>query len=118
MENPYVGQRGEGMAPPALEWHYAYELAFQQISEIFWELERLQSRLRRANNRGVWDDGDLGDYAETIATLLSFMPHTRDDIRKQAKEDFIAARASGEYRSLIEGHRPGDDEGQAPPQGE
>jgi hypothetical protein len=65
------------MAPSDLGWHYRYSVWLYSTMD---ELAKLQE------DPAFEDAEDLGDYVETIHTLLTFAPRTRDDIDRAARE--------------------------------
>lgn len=78
MENPFKGQREEGMAPPDLGWHFQYEVFLAQSQQAIRELE---------SDPAFKDAEDLGDWLEALGTLLSFAPRSRQDIQQKAREE-------------------------------
>jgi len=80
------GEHDPHMAPPDLGWHRRYVEVSHKASDMFQEL---------------WDDPrregaeDLGDWVETIMTLLTFRPRTRDDIEREVQEG-LYPREGGE----------------------
>lgn len=79
----YEGQTDPEMAPSDLSWHAEYERWLQGTQK---QLDSLQK------HPSFSDAEDLGDYVETISTLLSFAPRTRDDIRIAVKEELDGLR--------------------------
>jgi hypothetical protein len=59
------------MAPSDLSWHEQYERVFMRFQN---ELDALQA------HPAFKDAEDLGDYVESITTLHTFRPRSRDDI--------------------------------------
>lgn len=74
----YEGQTDSEMAPNDLGWHYRYS---KWLYETMEELSKLQK------DPAFEAAEDLGDYVDTIHTLLTFAPRTRDDIDKAAREE-------------------------------
>jgi hypothetical protein len=66
------------LAPPNVAWHEAYERWLHSTMKAAEELKTLE---------GYDKAEDLGDYVDTIDTLLSFAPHSRDDIHSRIMEE-------------------------------
>jgi len=79
------------LAPSDPSWHKAYAEAFLRFSR---ELDDLQF------HEAFKDAEDLGDYVETIGHLLSFRPHTRQDIERDAYEAVYGKEAADALRAL------------------
>lgn len=75
------------MAPSDLSWHEDYERAFARFDQ---DLHKLQE------HPAFSDAEDLGDYVETMDTLLSFRPRTRDDIVRKVNREFYPEIFDGE----------------------
>ena len=66
------------MAPSDLLWHEQYERVFMKFQR---DLEELQT------HPSFKDAEDLGDYVESITTLHTFRPRTRDDIVRKVRKE-------------------------------
>ena len=73
-----MSEKDESMAPPHLAWHHKY---VRNSMEIIRLLDDLQ------NDPNMEHAEDLGDWVETIATLMSFRPTTRDDIEIEVRRE-------------------------------
>lgn len=70
------------LAPPDPTWHRQYAKTF---ALIYKHLEALRS------HPGMQDAEDLGDYIDTIVSLLSFRPHTVREVEEDAYKDVFGA---------------------------
>lgn len=66
------------LAPPNIAWHEAYERWLYGMMKGAEDLTKLE---------GFDKAQDLGDYVETISTLLSFSPHSRHDIQSRIRDE-------------------------------
>lgn len=66
------------MAPPDLTWHRLYVRNSMRVIELLDEIQ---------NHPGMQHAEDLGDWVETVATLMSFRPNTRDDIELEVRAE-------------------------------
>jgi hypothetical protein len=69
------------MAPPDPEWHLMYAKRMQQISKI------LDSFYDQAGLQIHPGAEDLGDWVETLSSLMSFRPHTDKYFEDAAREN-------------------------------
>lgn len=76
-----------GMAPPNREWHRMYVRHSMEIIRLCDELQ---------NHPAMEGAEDLGDWIETIGTLMSFRPSTRDDIEYEVRRE-MGILAKGSY---------------------
>lgn len=75
------------MAPPDRSWHKLYVRNSLEVQRLLDELQ---------NHPGMEKAEDLGDWVETMATLMSFRPTTRDDIEYEVRRD-MGVLAKGSY---------------------
>jgi hypothetical protein len=75
------------MAPPNLAWHRLYVRNSLEVSRLLDELQ---------NHPDMEHAEDLGDWVETMSTLMSFRPTTRDDIEYEVRRD-MGVLAKGSY---------------------
>jgi len=68
----------DSMAPPQLEWHRKYVRNHLEISRLLDELQ---------NDPAMEKAEDLGDWVETLSTLVTFHPTTRDDIEIEVRKE-------------------------------
>jgi len=73
-----MADRDESMAPPDLGWHRKYVRNSMEIIALIDDLQN-DPRMEGAE--------DLGDWVETIGTLMSFRPHTRDEIEIEVRRE-------------------------------
>jgi len=66
------------LAPPNVSWHEAYERWLYGTMKGLEELKTLE---------GYEKAEDLGDYVDTIDSLLSFAPHSRSDIQSRIRDE-------------------------------
>lgn len=84
--NAHNHDHDETMAPAHLPWHRLYVRNSMEISRLLAELQ---------DHPAMADAEDLGDWVETVATLMSFRPQTRDDIELEVRKEMSA----DEFRS-------------------
>lgn len=77
------------LAPRDPKWHLEYAITFLEFSK---RLEGLQNQV------AMQDAEDLGDYVETIGTLLTFRPHTMTEIERDAYEVVYGKEAADMLR--------------------
>lgn len=80
----------EELAPSDPKWHRKYAALFLRFSR---ELDALHA------DEAMSDAEDLGDYVETIATLLTFRPHTMLEIERDAYEDVYGKERADALRA-------------------
>jgi hypothetical protein len=66
------------MAPPNLAWHRKYVRNHMEMIRLVDDLQ---------NDPDMEHAEDLGDWVETLATLLSFRPLTRNDIELEVRKE-------------------------------
>lgn len=66
------------MAPPNLAWHRKYVRNHMEMIALVDDLQ---------NDPDMEHAEDLGDWVETLATLLSFRPLTRNDIELEVRKE-------------------------------
>lgn len=70
---------GERMDAELEEWCFLYALNMRRIGGLLDELQ---------NHPTFKGTEDLGDYVETLGSLMSFRPHTRDNIEDRAHHEY------------------------------
>lgn len=86
-------QKQPHMAPSDPKWHRAYARLFLSLSRA---LDSLNEEAMTFSEEDAAED--LGDYVETIATLISFRPHTDIEIERDAYEDVYGKEAADALR--------------------
>jgi hypothetical protein len=86
-EQRAVDESIDNLAPPNQEWHMLY-------ATIFWGLTKDLAKLQ--DHPSFAQAEDLGDWVETISTLTSFRPRTRNDYESEAYEMVYALPYPGE----------------------
>jgi len=66
------------MAPPQRAWHRKYVRNHLEISRLLDDLQ---------NDPAMEHAEDLGDWVETLSTLVSFHPTTRSDIELEVRQE-------------------------------
>lgn len=79
------------MAPSDPKWHLRYAQAFLEFTQT---LDELRDTMGNAE--------DLGDYVGAIADLLTFRPHTLQDIERDAYEAVYGKDAADSLRRADE----------------
>jgi hypothetical protein len=86
-------QKQPDWAPSDPKWHREYANLFLRFS---CELDALNEEAMGFSEGDAAED--LGDYVETISTLLTFRPHTNIEVERDAYEDVYGKEAADALR--------------------
>lgn len=81
----------EDIAPPNREWHELYVRNCHKASALLMEVT-LAAGMAQAE--------DLGDWVESMSTLMAFRPRTRYDIETKIRQELYPPTEGGEGTDL------------------